>query len=271
MNEASRMQYLDVLGIDSYMPRRILPGAPRPGACAASPAFQPLPATVSNLVSAVDFRSAGASPRPDQSRRESDEAARSVVAQPVETGDVAGQPVEEQVEPMGPEGVAEPRFSLGLWLLEGSLLVIDSRQPQAALPTQSLLANLVFAVGYRQPLPPAEVFNWPLLKVPETNSEPAARDTITAMLEARMESLQIRHCLLLGAAAIYYCADPDYLFALSAYSGGPDAVLNAVQGKAVPVAGLSVSAIALPSLTQMLSTPGYKADAWRAVHVIRKQ
>ena len=254
MNEVIRMQYLDVLGIDTYMPRRILPGAPPPRACTA----------VVAQAAVVTASPVTASP-----------VTASPVTVPDVIADTAPQAIADAVKapvaPLAPGGVAEPRFSLAIWSLDG-LLVIDSRQPQAALPTEALLANLVFALGLRSPLPRAEVFNWPMLEsVPEISAEQSAREAIAAMLEAKPQSESFSQCLLMGEAACYYCTAAEYVSTLPQYDGGPAQVFAALTGRSVAVAGLPVTGMVLPSLTQMLTQPDLKAAAWRTLHVLRRQ
>lgn len=260
-SETQRMQYLDALGIDSYMPRRVLPHAPTIRMCAPSAApvtgitpAQPAVATVAQVVASVRVAAGNETLENNARRGDAGKADTVVPGVAKASGDVA-----------------KPRFSLGLWVIDEELLVVDSRQPQAALPTEALLNNVIFALGYVARLPRVEVFNWPLHeKIPDAQGEDSARDALAAMLEAHAAAAPLKRCLLMGPEACYYCLQLEQLAALPQFDAGPTAAFESMQGKSMVIAGVGLTAVITPSLTQMLRDPGLKAVAWRAMQSLRK-
>lgn len=281
MNEAQRLQYLEAIGIDSYMPRWILPVAPAPVACTPvlrSPTAAPAQVAVTPAASAPAAvpasvpaeRAAGAAqPAPSAGLTAAPVAA---VAEAL-AAFAEPQPVEKLAAAIAPAtkaAVAEdPRFALSMWRASDDLLVIDSRQAHLALPTEPLLANILLALGWpRQPLPRAEVLHWPMYDHPlAPKGEAAAKETLLAMLEARLEQQPVAYVLLMGAEACHYMVPAELL---PQDGAGPAASLTALRGKALPLDPVKATAIVVPSLSDMLQQPELKATTWRAIQPLRR-
>ncbi len=287
MNELQRQQYLDALGIDSYMPRWVLPMAPAPVLCqpvtaqperAGSVPPQPVatevmaqttPAPAERVESAALTASA---PQSEASATVAD--ARQVLAamatptpaaEPSTDTGVAGR----AVAPLSAAtaNAETPRFALSLWRIGASLMVIDSRQAELALPTEPLLSNILLALGFpQQRLPRAEVMRWPMYEnhlAPQ--GEEAARETIVAMLEALLEQQPVPYLLLMGADACHYVLPPGLV----------DGEVRtqrfaAAQGQTLTLEALNSKAIVVPSLCDMLQDTSLKASCWQAIQPLRQ-
>ncbi len=262
MNELQRMQYLEAMGIDSYMPRRQLLLGPAIRQC--QPVLPAQPAAVSG----GDITPVAPVPG---SPGEVAVPAGKTGAGAVSVADILGQPTTvvtpkpapaEALKP-APEAAVVPRFALSLWRVTDTLLVVDSRHAELALPTEALLLNMLNALGLQlRGLPRAEILRWPMVENHFTRQgEAEAREALRAMLEAMQEEQPVSRLLLMGPEACHYLADDPCASA--------DESLGAMQGKAVAAAGLGSCAVVLPSLTQMLQAPTLKAVAWQALQPFR--
>ena len=272
INERQRMQYLEAFGVESYMPRFLLPTAPPIRRCAEVPAIVP-----------------------GNSRGDAEAIApKPAVSSPVA---VAKEQVEQKPAPISPsvtnlEPVAEPEISLSatpvarevgtivshasasghvaetvtfclrVWRL-ADLLVADSHDVKQALPVETLLNNVLFALGYRGlSLPRAEVFQWPLIRNRYAdNSAQAARSAVSAMLNAVLDEGESTKLLLLGNAACTYGL-PQKLWESPQSSSYEKCI-----GHCHTETGLAIAVT--PSLADMLLQPDQKAVAWEALKHLR--
>jgi len=280
MNEVQRMQYLDALGIDSFMPRRILPNAPVMSLCepvtsgattapveTGSAAKENLPIAASQAGTPVAAMQSAAEPKaiPAVSAIESVPAK----VAPAVLEQVATVTEQVKAEPKATKTVVPtPRFSLSLWQVGEQLLVIDSRQPQQALPTESLLSNILLALGFPAgPLPSAHVVRWPIMENRfESQGADEARGMLSALISARLETQPANHVLLMGEEACHYILPGDQLADTQAES------LTKLQGRllAVPELAAGLPVIVVPSLTAMLQEPELKAITWQAIQPLRQ-
>ncbi|TQV80032.1 hypothetical protein FKG94_10180 [Exilibacterium tricleocarpae] len=255
MDDYQRQTYLQHLGVDSYSPRWLLPGAAPSRACPLPPAG----AASAAPVSAAPVLSP--SPVAEAASTAAVEPVAAPVANPTEinppaTAPVADPPRQTAVAPVAAE---VPRFALTVWRIGTELLVIDSREAQLALPTDRLLANIVAALGYRLPqLPKAQVLRWPVLENGAADQgEQEAREMVQAFLQAQAARQPLTHLLVMGETAARYVLDQSVPFV-------------DILGTAMPVAPLSAAAIVVPSLAAMLQDPAQKAVTWRAVQPLRQ-
>jgi len=295
MNEVQRMQYLDALGIDSFMPRRVLPNAPAlrmcepvlsgaVGAQAASAPATSAPATSTPDIAAqassglvnVPPAVAAVQSQPDVALSSSaDAGAKPVVEAPLTAAPAVLEQVvvvtaQVQVEAIKTVKavIATPRFSLSMWQVGEQLLVIDSRQPQQALPTESLLSNILLALGFPAgPLPSAHVVRWPIMENRFESQGPGeARGMLSALIAARLETQPAKHLLLMGEEACHYILPSDELAESQTQS------LSKLQGRllTVPELAAGLPVIVVPSLTAMLQEPELKAITWQAIQPLRQ-
>lgn len=258
MTEQRRLEYLDALGIEQFVPRKVLPGA-KPSLAlirtaiidtaaadvtsdsVAHPEIQPLPLTdhavkpVAALVEQVTTRLA------------SPDATTAFISQPTK------QPPRPQSSLVPPQRVL--RFALTVWHLPGWLW-IDSRQSQQALPTDALLHNILFALKINQPVK-AEVITWPPVESPlQTQDWPEARDMLNSFLAPRLNAGE--RLILLGEAAYNACTQGPFDYAERLAQG-------------LPLQHPTNPCLLLPSLAQLLNQPALKAGMWQQLLNIQQQ
>ena len=282
MLEQQRQQYLSVLGLDSYTPRRILPGAAAPivlsddvlvfededsisSSIAASP-LQELMTTAHTLPDA----SIPASPLTDKVGRvegngDSDEAVVDTSPRVVLDNDAAVAAVAAPVEssntessPASATGTQEAvNFVLNVWRIGHDCLVVDSRQPGSALPTDKLLHNIVRAMGYPlAQLPPSELLRWPLFKSAALKYDyqadvDQARAMVQAYISAQALKSPLQYVVLMGEEATTY--------------GLEQANFAELNGSVFNHSSWSAMTAVTPSLISMLQAPLQKTIAWQAL------
>jgi len=306
MNEIQRQQYLDAMGIDTYMPRWILPAAASPFSCqpvlpesesqtaaqlqsissplAAAESAQVEPHNTSEAVTPTASASiapapatAAATPNtPDQSSAPQPPSAAQDVLSSVAAAGTESKPsaltkpvsAESILQSLSDEKRPDPRFALSLWRVSDDLMVIDSRHSELALPTEPLLLNILSALGFpRQSLPKVEVLRWPMFENSyEPQGQAVARETLQAMLEAMLEKQPCKHLLLMGAEACHYLLGDDQL------GDGFETTLSFERslGRSFSLEALSVAAIVVPSLSDLLQQPELKRRTWQAIQPLRQ-
>lgn len=250
------MQYLGAMGIDTFVPRRLLPAAKVPVACAlpiewvseavAAPSPQTPAVLPSGQVSSAFVQSL-LTP-----------AGRAAVQG--ESSAIAGEDMPAMADErtlqqwLAPKRQPVLRFSLALWQLANGVVLIDTREPKAALPTQALLHNIVQVLGRGLTLPKADVITWPLLHSAEVNPHEwqDAQDMVHAFLASRFEVLPPKLVIAMGNTAA------RLVLALSA-----DASVE--HAKCYTHEHLPCAVVALPSLAELLKQPLLKRYIWPAL------
>ena len=175
---------------------------------------------------------------------------------------------------------ADIRFSLNIWRIKNELLVIDSRQPAAALPTEKLLQNILRSIGYPlAQLPPSDLVRWPLfsskkfsnkkftnkkstqLDSNQSSEEDEARAMVQAYLSAQCSRAPINTLLLLGENAANFALTP---------TEGEDAntFYDQHKGTAVDTSLWESKVLVAPSLVDMLHDPMQKRVTWQALQTL---
>jgi hypothetical protein len=268
MLEKQRQQYLSVLGVESYVPRRILPGAapsilieqnllqPVIGEATNDEAVKESIATISSEDSSTDFKgSPHSSPLDILSKAPVADEKQPEAIDKEETEEVSTQASNDSVP--SSQSIS---FVLNIWQINESCLVVDTREPGAALPTDRLLQNILRVIGYPLvQLPQSDIVRWPLFKSQSinANSEANSADQACAMVQAyitaKASKLSVQHILLMGEAA-------------TAYSLGTNNEFNDLQGTLVTESSWEGAKIAVtPSLVTMLQEPLQKRIAWKAL------
>lgn len=262
MNEAIRMEYMEALGIDMYVPRRVLP--------TAKPSVQALlPIAKGPFEEAPDVVAEDASRAIEQAVAKSPSQLAGIIGQLEEishslkpgvrrsSADEAPTPVSKRVsedqQAIDTASSADKmvRFCLNIWQLPG-LLVVDSHLPRAALPTTQLLSNILKAKAASAALPHAEMLKWPVLAHEKQGSLVAAREMLESFIKGRLDGASNCQCWLLGQAAFEAIAPLDMSF-------------EERLGQSFSHEALGMFAVCLPSLAHMLKTPSIKALTWRAI------
>ena len=194
----------------------------------------------------------------------------------------------------------ELKFALTVWRVD-DLLVVDSRQPGAALPTDKLLQNVLRSMGYSlAQLPPSELIRWPLFT---SNSSPLftntsaeqhrleARAMVRAYISAQCQKQSTRAVLLCGQEAAYFALTSEENTNKHVSSQPFEQTLQQFftthQGRVLmPDDKLSermeyssrhslidsqVAALVIPSLIDMLQGPTKKHIAWKAIEALLSQ
>ncbi len=276
MNELNRMQYLDAMGIGMFVPRKILPAAKMSTACAVSyvPQAQDLALAGGMQASVVAQAQVQAQAQAHTARMgeapeagpsaatratvtdllEPNKAAKSKHEAPGQDDTPSERTLQQVVSQKKPQLL---RFNLGLWQLANGALFIDTREPRAALPTTTLLHNIIAAIMPAmlvEGLPKADTINWPLLESPIANPNELAeaREMTHAFLASRFEKTNPKLIIVMGEQAFNVVA------------AGQD-VMPPEYGELVSPAHLPSPVVYLPSLTQLLNEPLLKRFVWSAI------
>lgn len=296
MNESNRMQYLDAMGIEMFVPRKILPAAKMSVACPVS--YIPVSEPAESSAHALSGQSISG-----QSISGKSSAASSLEPLPFDKGSLtpstpsmATQAImsgllnanEKHINHEGPANNAnkslttleqsanknEPietltlqqlvsqkkpqllRFNLSFWQLDNGAVFIDTREPKAALPTTTLLRNIVQAIMpavSEQGLLKPDAINWPLQEssIANPNELTQAREMTQAFLNSRFEKAAPTLIIIMGEQAFNVVAG--------------DQMRTPEYGQWVEATHLSSRAVYLPSLTQLLNEPLLKRFIWPAI------
>jgi len=141
-------------------------------------------------------------------------------------------------------------FNLALWFIpDCNIQVVDSRQPQDALPTEALLTNILVATEFlKAGLPVAELQSWPLLGSDDL-SWAAASSFLNDFLSYRFQTKPAKAFLLFGEDAAKAVLGERFDFENQLFSK-------------VPVDEYKVHALVLPSLRDLLYAPQSKRQLW---------
>jgi hypothetical protein len=204
MLEPTRSRYLRALGIDSYVPRLILPGALPSAACEWETAPEP-PALAGTAVVATETVPQRSAPQIDTASSLAEHpAVRSRAPEiDVQPAPHRTEPVAAPVAPPKVDAEAVPRIALGIAVGGGVLLVDDApASPAERGEFQRLLGNILFALHANGAQPALDIFLWPMSKQPQLDrSAAAARETLAAHIQNQIQRHAVHTVLLLGTAA----------------------------------------------------------------------
>ncbi len=294
MNERQRMQYLEVMGIDTFVPRFLLSGAKVSGVCelpVITESITPEPnkalaslgftkGVVSNvdasLQPAIETGNAGARSESSGLERVSIAGIISSKAEQVQEKREEGQSKADNNKTDKPAldlksliSVQVPkeqvRFSLALWHV-GNLQAIDSRKQGDALPTDALLTNILRSFDCLEShLPKVEILHWPMVETAQENGWGAAKEMVHGFLDGRLMAKPVSHILLFGQDA--------YQSVLGEASGveADDTSFLKAQYTAVHVEAFDATAIILPSLADILRQPSSKLDVWHSLIILSRK
>ena len=248
MYEATRLAYLEALGVTNWMPRKPLAAVP-----ARAPALLlPEPEVPVEEATAAPAERSIAAPRVEVPRPVKPTVAPAPV--PVSSPNVP--------EPVSKGPAAEPvaAFYLQLWQSGPCMLLIETPEPglESAMPGFILLQDILRAV--QLPDRPTLVgdFRWPLNSNPQLDrSAAAANRGLLAFLQARLESQQIVSVGCFGVMNTLL-VETDLTQA--------DALLGCEES----VDGLPPVWFA-PSLDSLLKRPQEKAALWTLLRRVRSR
>lgn len=155
----------------------------------------------------------------------------------------------EQVSPQTLSDNVE--LSLALWQPADDLLICTA--VDGDLPDQqqvSLLANIVKAMGQKiATLPQFELISWPPHRSMQ-GGEPEAREYLSTLIKARVDSKSTKTLLLLGETAGEWLLFPEQV--------------AKVEAGQLPVTE-KLTALRVPSLQDMLTDQAFKREAWEII------
>lgn len=266
MNELQRQRYLTAMGIDSFVPRLILPWAPPSVPCQlpqAPVAAAQVPAAPAS-VAAADVA-----------------AARKPTAGPEAVGQVLrdmgiSKPTAMRKEPLKAalpkQREALTPIHLHLWRPADDLIVIDHYQPGAALPTDKLLHNILrLLCSSEVRVDAGEVIRCPINdKVANLYTRQDMQIDLQAWFSEELQKTPAAQVWLLGAEAATFLLSTNPTGDAKAQQQNPNLDSLPSHFKRYPLAaGLATTAttdaLILPSLTEMLNAPELKDKLWHAV------
>ncbi|WP_139309957.1 hypothetical protein [Teredinibacter haidensis] len=254
MNERQRMQYMEAMGIDMFVPRFTLPQAQISQLCELPefPANQespPLPV--------IDDRAGLRTAKAIGGLLEESRLVDQLVAAPVSTTEVVEPEKQVFTEPSVDAGIQQAaEFTLDLWRVSEHLLVMDARKVGAALPTEALLSNILRACGQQGAPAVADTLRWPLTDLPgKPKSWAAAREMVASFLEGKLLSRPVTTMMLFGEESFRV---------LSAVEPGVQAYQSALYER-VSIDSFAADALVFPSLAQLLHQPALKKNVWQSL------
>ncbi len=215
MNEALRLDYLQAMGVDTYVPRFALDGA------APSPIFEFEDFTEDAL--SEDDSAAAVAIDADaeyQQMAEADERREQVpVSEPPRPGSRIASALQELgFETAKPESLsavatngegadaASPEFTVELVATGiGLVMIVDTTTGSPSPAEKRLMANIAVAVSRYHKLPKAPQFStsgfqWPVMKTPGiTLGKNAAKEALQANIMAQAERQQAHCAILFGS------------------------------------------------------------------------
>jgi hypothetical protein len=251
MNELQRQAYLNAMSLESYFPRWIMPWAPPSQACVRDWSESAGKVALNDL----DVLQGASNLQADIVSREKQSPL--AVAEVLQKLDL--KPVRQKQQPyiVSQQQAATSQrivpFALSIWRPFANWLVIDERQPQAALPVEILLHNILRSFGVVQSTLAEEVLRWPLVEnkvVHQTIFH--ARQALTVWLEVELEQRPVDKLLLMGHKSAELFLPEGVSF--------EDGIWN-VCDLSLP----NLQALVTPSLVDLLRNPQLKVGLWRAM------
>ncbi|WP_237066791.1 uracil-DNA glycosylase family protein [Microbulbifer guangxiensis] len=251
MHERHRAEYLEALGVPSYVPRYVLPLAPAPRqaqlpAAPAEPASNPLPRSADQILDTVAREVPAA--QPPATAAQAPQMARELESLVAETRPPAAAPAAAPV-PASAETRVEP-FVLSCWWLGDELLAVDSREPGAALPVEALFNNMARALRWHDLPRDQDRLRWPLAenRFAAAASASDARDTCSIWLEAASARRPVKTIWLMGQQAQEFCAPVP------------------LEGQVTDWNGIRL--LSMPSLSELLQAPERKREVWQLLQSV---
>lgn len=245
INERARRQYLEAMGIQTYMPRVQLPAAPQ----AALVDLSFLPAD-------LDAETVRASVPQAAITSEGPRGSGEVLGELLTTMGVAAKPTlptpaAKPTPATRTQSAIAPNLNVSLWQV-ADLLILADRHPEQALPVNSLLANILIALNRPADTRKPEIIRWPLegLAVAHAGSP---EDYFLPILQARRAADHTSTLLCFGERISQaLCHQEDAKISLTLPGGD------------------SLPAVCLPSLDALLINPQLKASVWAAIKHLRQ-
>ncbi len=198
MNEASRLAYLNAMGIDSFVPRSPLPGA-KP-----SVALKLIPAIGKKAAAELDM--SVASPSSSGLVNTTVEQLKQSVGFEKNAVPQTTEPTKQTATPSGAQSQSNLKFSLIMVRFAG-LLWIDSLPLGRGVDRDylRLIVAISRALGRDGLQPEYSVFEWPLVKNRQTNQGgDAAREAVEEFVGRQLKDNAIEQLVVFGEQPVKY-------------------------------------------------------------------
>ena len=267
-NELRRRYCLQAMGVDLYMPAFALPNARQAVTDLADTRLleqaefdEPiLQSTAQDIVTSdVEKSDAPTRTSPALDLNRSRDLNTTTQTKRRQSKDVSEQRVTAQKS-----AAIGLKFHLRVWRVANDLLVIDSPEREIALPTDTLLRNMMAALGYgANEISKVEHLRWPFadtgVAAMTSDEETDARAMVNAFIDAQQQHHGCCTLLLLGDTAQRY---------------GLISKQDSAQWQCVQLSNAESEtekkAILLPSLTAMLKQPQLKRPTWQAIRHLQR-
>lgn len=254
MQEATRRQYLALLGIDVWLPRDEAAASDAAAAAAnvaapvASPAQEPVVARPAVVAEPPPVEQ---TPAVQAQAMQTPVMPPPVMEEPAEQAPVM-PPSAPVSAPLTVTATVSPAESLSCSLLslpDGLLLLAGHVTPQApglSGPEFALLASIAGALAPGAALPAIEEFHWPPrnLRLPAAAARGHAGDALIGLLAEHRRRRNVRDVLVLG-----------------------EALADSVRAAA---SRLGLNVVAVPAVSAMLVDPALKRACWDAAKSLRR-
>ncbi len=289
IDEHRRAQYLDAMGLDTYVPRWVLPNALAPVACelGVEVGVEELrvvdkpeteerveyhsSALSSEAVTAGASESVGEEPAQPLSREQVSSLNEGLSSVLAELSGEAPKREPRKIEAL-PESVSEEevlksvdlsdvavaqekaKFNLGLWFTDTKIQILDSRKEGDALPTEVFLSNLLLGNALIQNrLPAMETQVWPFPGASEGEQGwVAACAMMSDFFQFRFEQSPATAIFAFGEEAARVILGADFNYQDACFSS-------------VPSDDYGIPVTVLPSLRDFLYQPELKRKLWSAL------
>lgn len=279
MNELQRQAYLRELGIQTYFPRRALPGAKPSRLFGASvlgagmTEADPSPPSGRDqgvrLLADIGVPSVPATSAPKVIPAAVPEAtvraATEVRAEPAGKVATAPAPVLTPAAPVTVSvSAAPPRFAFAYFPVSEELAVISelpwAKSTAVSPACRQLLAGMLRALG----MPADEraltsmVFTWPLMEGPDIEQgEESARQTLAGFLARRLKLRPVRYLLVLAEQSTGYLFPADFDW-------------QQERGGLLQHPHFDMKVVVTRSLNAMDAVPDLKREVWQAMQPLRQ-
>jgi len=213
--EDSRQEYLQALGIDSYFPRRSLPGAPESRQCEWPENWQVLEEPAQETSTQQNGAAPESEPVPEMQSPVNQETQKTTGMPPTHEKEELDEdtPAHGEVKVIAGE---ECRLKLACIKVNPSLAIINVMphmgQGQLQVQHRHLLANALKATGILADdiAMDDKPFQWPMMQGEHSdNSRAAAAAALTGYLQQKFSDWQFNTLLIMGEQAIVHIFEED--------------------------------------------------------------
>lgn len=249
MQEATRRQYLALLGVDVWLPRDEAEASDAAAAASvvaapvAPTAQEPVVARPAVVVAPPPVEQTPAAPAPAMDAPVTQSPAAPAPVTPPPAAVSLSPPVTPAESPSGSLSCSLLSLPDGLLLLAGH---VTPQAPGLSGPEFALLASIAGALAPGATLPAIEEFHWPPrnLRLPAAASRGHAGDALVGLLAEHRRRRQVRDVLVLG-----------------------EALADSVRAAA---SRLGLNVVAVPAVSAMLVDPALKRACWDAAKSLRR-